>query len=136
MIDIRLIRENPGIVKDNIKKRFKDEKLILVDKIRKKDIDWRNLKSKVDRLRHQRNTISEEIARAKKENKNVSQLLKKAKKIPAMIEQIEKKSDKLERERNELLLKIPNMIHPKVPIGKDSLKNTLAASAGCFTISA
>ena len=72
MIDINLVRENPELVKENIKKKFQNEKLPLVDKIRKKDIDWRNLKGRADKLRHQRNQISKEIAKAKKSKENTS----------------------------------------------------------------
>ena len=123
MIDIKLIRENPELIKENIKKKFQSEKLPLVDKIKKKDEEWRDLKTEVDKLRHERNKISLEISEAKKSSKNPSALLKKAKLIPAKIESIEKKSLKLEEEIKENLLKIPNIIHKSVPIGKDASQN-------------
>src|SRR3989344_9248037 len=103
MNDIKLIREKPELIKENKKKKFQSEKLPLVDKIKKKDEEWRDLKTEVDKLRHERNKISLEISEAKKSSKNPSALLKKAKLIPAKIESIEKKSLKLEEEIKENL---------------------------------
>ncbi len=123
MIDIKLMRENSELVKENIKKKFQEEKLPIVDKIKKLDIDWRNLKQRVDKLRHERNKISREIGDAKKEKKSVTLLLKTAKQIPSKIEEIETKAKKLEQQRDALLLQIPNLIHESVPIGKDDSQN-------------
>ena len=61
MIDIKLIRDNPDLVKENIKKKFQEDKLVLVDNVRKKDEEWRKLKYSADSLRKERNIISEEI---------------------------------------------------------------------------
>src|SRR3989344_1886246 len=124
MIDIKLIRENPEIVKENIKKKFQNNKIHLVDKIIEIDESWRNLKAKADLLRHERNTISKEISEAKKTKNEAkaSALLKTAKKIPEEIEKTEEKTNKLEEERNLLLSQIPNIINKNVPIGKDSTK--------------
>lgn len=125
MIDIKLIRENPKLVKDNIKKKFQNEKLKLVDEIEKKDTDWRALKVKVDNLRRDRNKVSKEISEAKKkkDEKTASRLMKEAKKIPEEIEKIESKSKKLEEEISEGLKKIPNILHKSVPIGKSDKEN-------------
>jgi len=123
MINIKLIRENSELVKENIKKKFQDSKLELVDKIKKLDIDWRNLKQRIDKSRHERNKISGEIADAKKEKKSVTLLLKTAKQIPTKIEEIETKAKKLEQQRDALLLQIPNLIHESVPIGRDDSEN-------------
>lgn len=123
MIDIKLIRENPELVKENIKKKFQTEKLPTVDKIKKKDEEWRALKTKVDELRHERNSISKEISEAKKSGKNPTALMKKAKSIPEKIAEFESRSLKLEEEIKELILTIPNILHKSVPIGKDSSEN-------------
>ncbi len=123
MIDINIIRQNPELVKENIKKKFQNEKLSLVDKIKKKDEDWRSLKQKTDQLRHERNKISLEISEAKKVKKNPAQLLKQAKLIPKKIQEIENKANKLKEEIDSLMIQIPNIIHSSVPIGKDSSKN-------------
>jgi seryl-tRNA synthetase len=123
MIDIKLIRENPNLVKENIKKKFQNNKLPIVDEIKKNDTQWRSLKQKADQLRAERNKISKDISESKKEEKNVSKLLKEAKKIPQEIEKIEKQSKKLQEEILLLLKKIPNIIHKSVPIGKNDKSN-------------
>ncbi|MFH1290224.1 MAG: serine--tRNA ligase, partial [Nanoarchaeota archaeon] len=123
MIDIKLIREQPELVKENIKKKFQEEKLHLIEKIRKKDVDWRNQKQRVDKLRNERNIISKEIANAKKEGRDTKKLMYAAKLIPNKIEEIEKKANKLREQIDETLKKLPNIIHKSVPIGKDGTQN-------------
>ena len=125
MIDIKLIRENSDLVKENIKKKFQDEKFVLVDKVKKLDEDWRKLKYQVDKLRADRNNISKEINQAKKskDDKKAKLLIKNAKTIPGKIEKIEKKTRKLSEEINKIMFQIPNIIHESVPIGKDDKEN-------------
>jgi len=123
MIDINLIRENPELVKTNIKKKFQEEKLHLIDKIKKIDIDWRNQKVRIDKLRHERNAISKEIGKLKSQGKDVSPILKKAALIPKKIIELETKSKKLQSQIQEALLQIPNIISDKTPKGKDESKN-------------
>jgi len=125
MIDIRLVREHPEIVRDSIKKRFKLDKLKVLDDVIKTDEEWRKLKAKADLLRAERNNVSKEIAEAKKADKNkaVSELMKKAKKIPDEIAKVEVKSGKLEEEIKEKLMLIPNILDKSVPVGKDEKEN-------------
>jgi seryl-tRNA synthetase len=123
MIDIRLIRENPGLVKENIKKKFQDQKLPLVDKVKASDEEWRKLKAKGDQLRSERNKVSESINQAKKAGKDVSELLKKAKELPGQIAAIEEKCAELEKEITQMMMQIPNIIHSSVPIGRDASEN-------------
>ncbi len=123
MIDIKLIRENTQLVKDNIKKKFQLDKIALVDKIKKNDETWRELKAEVDKLRSERNKVSLEISEAKKKGKSITALMKKAKDIPDKIAKIETEADKLKEIIDESLKKIPNIIHSSVPIGKDATQN-------------
>jgi len=125
MIDIKLIRENAEIVKENIKKKFQDDKLGLVDKVKKLDSQWRKLRYEVDGLRAERNKISEEINKAKKakDEKLAKELIKQAKEIPEKISKIEEKSGKLADEIKEIMYKIPNIIHDSVPVGKNDKEN-------------
>ena len=125
MIDIKLIRENPDLVKENIKKKFQDEKLPLVDKAKKLDEQWRKLKYQVDELRSERNKISLEISKAKKtkDEKLAKTLIKQAGDIPEKIKKIEEKADKLAEEVKIIIMKIPNIIHKSVPIGKSDKEN-------------
>ena len=132
MIDIKLIRENPELVKENIKKKFKDEKIQLVDKLIKLDEEWRKLKYSEDNLRAERNKISEEINKAKKskDDKKSKELIVKAKKIPEEIEKFQDKRKKLEEDIYKLQIKIPNIISKNVPVGRDDSKNVVEKEIG------
>ncbi len=121
MIDIKLIRENPDLVKENTRKRFKDEKL--VDEVIKKDAEWRKLKGEADSVRAERNKVSKEISDAKKAGKNTDTLMKKASEIPERLVQIEERSNKLEKEIAAAVKQLPNTMHDKVPLGKDGTQN-------------
>ncbi len=125
MIDIRLIREYPNLVKENIKKKFQNEKLILVDKLIKLDEEWRQLKQKLDELRHERNKISEKINLAKKTNnqEEFKKLIKKVRELPVEIQNLEQKETNYEKEIKQILLIIPNIMSKHVPNGKDASEN-------------
>jgi len=123
MIDIKLIRENPEIIKSNIKKKGQIEKIPLVDKIIVLDGKWRKLKFEEDGLRSERNKISEQINQIKKQKKDASKFISIAKVIPKRIEELENKRKKFEEEIKNLLYQIPNVIHKSVPIGKDDSEN-------------
>jgi len=132
MIDIKLIRENSEAVKENMKKKFQDAKIVLVDKVRKLDGDWRKLKTEADELRSGRNKISKEISEAMKSKDKVrgEKLMKTAKKIPDRILKVEEKMKKFEVEIREIMFKIPNLIHESVPIGKDDSENVEVEKIG------
>jgi len=130
MIDIKLIRENRGLVKDNIKKKFQDAKLPLVDEAKELDESWRKLKTESDALRAERNTISKQINETKKAGKDISELLERAKNIPKQIDEIEIESDKMQTRLHEIMLQIPNILHESVPIGKDSSQNIVRQVIG------
>ncbi|MCX8158817.1 MAG: serine--tRNA ligase [Candidatus Pacearchaeota archaeon] len=130
MIDIKLIRENRALVKENIKKKFQDYKLHLVDEIHDLDIKWRKEKAQLDSLRAERNSISELINKEKKAGKDISLLLKKAKEIPNEIAKIEQYVDSLQKAITERLIQIPNIISDKTPIGKDASQNKLIKKWG------
>ena len=132
MIDIKLIRENPNLIKANIKKKFQNEKLKLVDEVKKLDNQWRNIKFKADRLRAERNKISKEINRLKKvkKDKEANELIKRAKIIPNKIKDIESKTKNLEKKIKNTLSQIPNIMHKSVPKGKDESKNKVIKKSG------
>lgn len=123
MLDIKFIRENPDKVKKNIKKKFQENKLELVDKFLTADKQHRELMKESQELRHKRNIITDDINKAKKKGKDAKKLIEKAKKIPAKIKEIEEKQNSLAVEIKDYLYKIPNMIHESVPIGKDEKEN-------------
>lgn len=123
MIDIKLIRENPELVKENIKKKFQNDKLKLVDEVIELDKEWRGIKYDEDKLRSARNDISQKINELKKAKKNADNELRKAKEIPEEIEQLAIKRKDIEEKIKLIMYKIPNIIHSSVPIGKNDTEN-------------
>ncbi|MEG0709099.1 MAG: serine--tRNA ligase [Longicatena sp.] len=125
MLDMKYLRENPELVKENIKKKFQDYKLELVDQVIELDKENRSLKQKGDDLRNQRNLISKEIGKlmadGKKEEANATK-----NKVQAMADEMkntEIKEEELGIKIKEIMMKIPNMIDASVPIGKDDSEN-------------
>jgi len=110
MIDIKLLREKPEIVRENIKKKGQNEKLELVDKVIKLDSDWRKIKTESDMLRAERNSISKKISEAKKIGGDVKLLMKKAQSIPDEIAELETKMAILEGEIESAMAQIPNIM--------------------------
>ncbi len=125
MIDIRLIRENPELVKENIRKKFQDHKLVLVDEVRELDAKYRALRTHADDLRNQRNVKSREIGGLMKQGlRDQAEEAKAAvKKIGEEIEQCEIDEAELEKAIREKMMVIPNIIDPSVPVGKDDSEN-------------
>ncbi len=123
MLDIKFVRENPDKVKENIKKKFQEDKLPLVDKLLKADVDYRAVLKESENLRHERNKITAKISELKKQGKNAAELLAQAKEIPDKIKNLEVKRDELKAEIKDYLYTIPNMIHESVPTGKNDKEN-------------
>ena len=125
MIDIKLIRENPDLVKENIKKKFQDHKLVLVDEVKDLDEKNRQVKLKGDELRMQRNSLSSQIGMLMKDGKKdeAEEIKKKVQNINAELEENEKLEEKYNAEIKERMMKIPNIMHESVPIGEDDSKN-------------
>ena len=125
MIDIRLIRENPELVKENIKKKFQDQKLELVDKVAALDTEYRDAKKKGDDLRAFRNTKSKEIGKLMGQGKReeAEEAKKEVGRIGAELEALTNREKELEDEIRGIMLKIPNIIDDSVPIGEDDTHN-------------
>ncbi len=125
MLDIKFVRANPDIVKENIKKKFQDQKLPLVDKVIALDAQYREAKVQGDALRAKRNAVSKQIgalmAHGKKEE---AELVKKeVAEIAGELERLSALEPELEAKIREIMLVIPNIIDPSVPIGKDDSEN-------------
>ena len=125
MIDIKLIRENPELVKENIKKKFQDEKLPLVDEVKALDEKYRALRVKADELRGKRNSDSKSIGKLMQEGKKeeAEALKKSIANIGQEIMNLEAEEVKLEEDIKNIMYQIPNIIDPSVPIGKDDSEN-------------
>jgi len=125
MIDIKFLKQNPEIVKENIKKKFQDRKLPLVDEVIELDSELRKVKAEADTIRASRNTLSSQIGQLMREKK-----IEEANKVKEQVSENNKKLVELEQKEVELgekvkkiMMIIPNIIDPTVPIGKDDSEN-------------
>ena len=125
MLDIKFVRENPDLVKENIKKKFQDQKLGLVDEVINLDKKYRELQLSGDTLRMERNSLSKEIGNLMREGKKDEAESTKAKvnEINSKLENIEKDTDEYSVKIKEIMMRIPNIIHESVPIGKNDTEN-------------
>lgn len=125
MLDLKFVRENPEIVKQNIRNKFQDNKLGLVDEVIALDIENRNIKQEADNLRYERNTISKQIgalmAQGKKEE--AMELKNKVTEQSDRLKELEAKEAELGEKIKEIMMTIPNIIDPSVPLGKDDSEN-------------
>ena len=125
MIDIRLIRTNPELVKENIKKKFQDEKLVLVDEVIELDAQLRTAATEADTLRNQRNVSSKQIgalmAQGKKEEAEEAKRMVAS--IGPKLEELQARETHLQSEIRKRMLVIPNIIDDSVPIGRDDSEN-------------
>ena len=125
MIDINLIRTNKELVKENIRKKFQDEKLPLVDEVEELDKQNRVLKQEADTLRASRNTLSNQIGMLMREKKvdKANKIKETVRKNNDRIAEIEKEQEELDAKIRKIMLTIPNIIDKSVPIGKDDSEN-------------
>ena len=125
MIDIKFLRENPEAVKENIKKKFQDQKLSLVDDVIALDMESRKTKQEADDLRANRNKISKEIGALMAQGKKQEAEEKKAEVAAGAkrLVELEEKEKELNEKVNNIMMVIPNIIDPSVPIGKDDTEN-------------
>lgn len=124
MLDIKIFRETPKIIKADLKKRGWTEKEIsIVDKVIENDVNWRKFRQKADTLKHQRNIVTEEIAQAKKQGQDISEKVQSMETINEKIKKLDEDLNNFLNKRNELLLRIPNLMHETVPVGKDDSEN-------------
>jgi len=123
MLEIRLVREAPDRVKENLRHRGMPEKIQDVDQLIRLDGDWRRGLAEVKRLRRRRNEITSAIAEARKKGQDVSQLMKEAETIPGQIKSLEQKVDEYGKQAEQILLNLPNLVHESVPVGKDESDN-------------
>ena len=125
MIDIKFLRENPDVVKENIRKKFQDEKLPLVDEVIALDAESRKAKQEADDLRANRNKISKEIGTLMAQGKREEAEAKKAEVAASAkrLVELEEQEKELEEKVTKIMMVIPNIIDPTVPIGKDDTEN-------------
>ena len=125
MLDIKFLRENPDIVRQNIRNKFQDSKLPLVDEVIALDRENRDIKGEVEALRAQRNRLSKEIGGLMKQGKKdeAEQVKAQIAKDAERMEELDEREKVVEEELKKRMMVIPNIIDPSVPIGKDDSEN-------------
>ena len=125
MLDIKFVREHPDVVKENIKKKFQDQKLPLVDEVIALDENIRALKNEGGNLRAERNASSSKIGQLMREKKvdEANALKRRVVEINNLLVDIEKQENELSEQLKVRMMTIPNIIDPIVPIGKDDSEN-------------
>lgn len=125
MLDLKFLRENPEVVKENIRKKFQESKLPLVDEVIDLDAQLRNTKQEAETLRASRNKISKQIGAlmAQGKREEAEEVKKQVTANSELLAQLEIKEDELDKKVRSIMLVIPNIIDPSVPIGKDDSEN-------------
>jgi seryl-tRNA synthetase len=132
MIDIKLVRENPEFVKENMRKKFQDNKLHLVDEVFQLDMEYRQTKTRADELRGLRNKLSKEIGvlMGQKRQEEANQIKLQVQALAEELSKLEATEDPLQEQIKQLMYRIPNIIDETVPLGKDDSENVERARHG------
>jgi len=123
MLDIKFIVNNPAIIKKDLEKRFKGDRIWLVDELIKDYESFKKLKKDLDNTRQKRNILSNKINSLKKAKKDASKKIKEASEIPQKVKDLEENLDFLNKEIKKKLVQLPNITHKSVPKGKDASQN-------------
>ncbi|MBQ4108322.1 MAG: serine--tRNA ligase, partial [Clostridia bacterium] len=136
MLDIKFLRENPDVVKQNIKNKFQDSKLPLVDEVIKLDSDYRAFKSEADSLRGGRNKLSKQIGMLMAQGKRdeAEEVKKQVTANALRLSELEKLEEEYQEKIKNIMMVIPNIIDPSVPIGKDDSENVEVQKYGEPTV--
>jgi seryl-tRNA synthetase len=119
MLDIRLVRENPDIIRENLKRRGNSDYLGYLDRLVEADKNWREILGESEKLKAERNKLSAQIAKGG----DKEAILKQTQQLKADVEKKDKAAEQFSKEVRDLLLRIPNLLHESVPFGKDSRDN-------------
>src|SRR5712691_9767844 len=130
MLDVKLLRESPEVVRKNLERRSLSPKVPLVEEALRVDRDWRNLKTRVEELRHTQNQLTVEVANLKKQGKSIAGKLKEIEDIPERIRSLDSEAEKSYSRLQEIMLTLPNLLDETVPDGKDESDNLLLRSWG------
>ncbi len=130
MLDVKLLRENPDVIRNDIKKRGINEKLALVDEGIECDKSWRSLKTQVEELKHRQNELTAEISNLKKQGKPLDRSLAEVKDLPSRIKTLDADADARFARLNEILMTLPNILHESVPVGRDDTENVTVRTWG------
>jgi seryl-tRNA synthetase len=130
MLDIKIIRENPSFVRENLARRGDPENLRMLDELIECDKLWRQHLTRLNELRRERNRITAQIAEAKKKGGDITAIISRAKAVDAEITELEKRVADYEEKVHNYLMLLPNLLHESVPIGKDEFDNVTVRTWG------
>ena len=130
MIDIELLRREPEKVEENVGRRRNPAFSRLLEEVRAKDAAWRESVREADRLRALRNVLGQKVAAARKAGHSAEEFLAESKSVPEALREVEQKEALLRRERDAVLRRVPNLLDPSVPFGKDDSENVVVATWG------
>lgn len=130
MLDIKLIREKPDMVRKNLARRGDAEKLKVLDELIECDGEWRRGLTELNKLRHKRNEVTAEVAALKKKGREAGEKIEEAKKIGMKIGELERQLKERQEKIHHFLLRIPNLLHESVPVGKDENDNVPVRTGG------
>jgi len=130
VLDIRLVREDPERIRKDLAKRNAPDKAKLLDEVIARDRDWRSAMAEADSLRRRRNEITRAIAEAKRTGADVTALQREASELPERIQVLEGRIRELEAKVRDGLMRLPNLLHESVPVGKDETENVEVARWG------
>ncbi len=133
MLDIKLIRDNPDLIKSNLEKRGNPQNLVILQELIESDKQWREDLTRLNDLRHDRKVCTQEIASLKKAKQDAISQVEKAKAIDAEITSMEKEVTVLERKIKDYLLRLPNLLHETVPFGTSDVDNVEVKKWGKIT---
>ncbi len=130
MLDVNLVRSNPELIRENLKKRGAKEKMALLEELLQWDEKRRKLIAEANQLKHKRNVLSQEVSKLKKEGKDITGITKEIKDIPARIKALDEEIARCEEEVRYRLLRLPNLLHESVPVGAGEQDNQVVRSWG------
>jgi len=130
LMDIKLVRDNPRVIVDSLRRRGAADKVPLVEEAANMDAEWRKLKTEVDRLRHRQNELTAEVAALKKRGEPIDDKLAEVRGIPQKIKDLEVQSAERSARLTKILLTLPNVLHGSVPAGKDETENVTVRTWG------
>ncbi len=130
MLDIKFIRENPDIVRKDLERRNDKEKLEWLEDLLRIDVEYRLLLQENQKLRQRRNEITDEINRLRKQGKDIKEKVQEAKELPEKIEKSDERIEELKNKIEYYLMRLPNILHESVPVGKDANNNVVVRTWG------
>jgi len=130
LMDVKLLRENPGAIVASLKRRGAVDKVPLVEEASKADSDWRKYKTEVDRLRHRQNDLTAQVASLKKRGEPIEEKLREVRDIPQRIKELEARADESNSKLTRALMSLPNILHESVPNGKDESESVTVRTWG------